>query len=135
MDEVEFLVYTVSGAGIQPTDNKVKALHDAPQPKYKKELRAFLVALNFYNRFLSGAAHALEPLCRLLDENSSWKWTKREAEAFHQAKQQLRSRTVLTQYSVQKPLLLACDASPYRLGAVLSHVEDNGYEVPIAFGS
>lgn len=73
MDEVEFLGYKVSRAGIQPTDDKVRALHEAPEPKCKKELQAFLGALNFYNRFLCGAAHTLEPLHRLLDNSSSWK--------------------------------------------------------------
>lgn len=135
MDEVEFLGYKVSGAGIQPTDDKVRALHEAPEPKCKKELQAFLGVLNFYNRFLCGAAHTVEPLHRLLDNNNSWKWTEREAEAFRQAKQLLPSSTVLAHYGVQKPLIVACDASPYGLGAVLSHVDDNGYKVPIAYGS
>ncbi|XP_064475711.1 uncharacterized protein K02A2.6-like [Ornithodoros turicata] len=133
--EVIFLGHKISAGGIQPTDDKVKAIHEAPAPKCKKELQAFLGALNFYNRFLQGAAHTLEPLYRLLDAQSKWKWTGREATAFQQAKQLLQSSDILVHYDVQKPLVMACDASPYGLGVVLSHVEADGRELPVAYGS
>ncbi|XP_013913085.1 PREDICTED: LOW QUALITY PROTEIN: uncharacterized protein LOC106542012 [Thamnophis sirtalis] len=47
----------------------------------------------------------------------------------------LTSSAVLIQYNDRMPLTLACDASPYGLGAVLSHVLPNGSEAPVAFYS
>ena len=38
-------------------------------------------------------------------------------------------------YDESKPLVLACDASQYSLGAVLSHVMDDGKERPVAYAS
>ena len=43
--------------------------------------------------------------------------------------------SVLVHYDSSKPLQLACDASPFGVGAVLSQVDENGYERPVAFAS
>ena len=41
----------------------------------------------------------------------------------------------LAYYDPEKPIRLACDASPYGVGAVLSQLESNGQERLIAFSS
>ena len=41
----------------------------------------------------------------------------------------------LIHYDPAKPLLLACDALPYGLGAVLSHQMPGSSEKPITFAS
>lgn len=50
-------------------------------------------------------------------------------------KQLVASDKVLVHYDPALPIRLACDASPYGLGAVLSHITADGVERPIAFVS
>ena len=42
---------------------------------------------------------------------------------------------MLVHFDDQKPIVLACDASPFGIGAVLSHNLDYGSERPIAYAS
>ena len=55
--------------------------------------------------------------------------------AFKEAKERLVSSQVLVHYDSNLPIVLAGDASAYRVGAVISHVTPDGCEHPIAFAS
>uniref|UniRef100_UPI0010A03C36 uncharacterized protein K02A2.6-like n=1 Tax=Podarcis muralis TaxID=64176 RepID=UPI0010A03C36 len=104
--QVEFLGYLIDASGLHPTTSKIRAIQQAPTPKNKTELQAFLGLLNFYNMFLPHKATAL-----------------------------LSSDSVLVQYSESRPLVLACDASPFGIGAVLSHRFPDGREASLAYFS
>ena len=60
---------------------------------------------------------------------------RKQNEAFRAAKSALQDDSLLVHYDESKPLVLACDASQYSLGAVLSHVMDDGKERPVAYAS
>ena len=55
--------------------------------------------------------------------------------AFKATKEMLEVAPVLTHYDPSKLMVLSCDASPYDVGAVLSHICDSGQEMPVAFAS
>ncbi|UYV84041.1 K02A2.6-like [Cordylochernes scorpioides] len=129
-----FLGCRIDAEGIHPTEEKCEAIKNFPKPENKKELQSFLGLLNFYSKFLKDRTTVLEPLHRLLNKRNCWKWKEVEDRAFREAKNLIQSDLLLTPYDARKPLVLACDASPFGVGAVLSHVEER-MERPIAFAS
>jgi len=126
--EVIYLGNRVNKAGIQPVPEKVRAIRDAPAPKNIKELQAYLGMLNYYSCYLPNISTVLAPLHLLLRKDTPWSWTKSQQQAFVESKEMLKSSTLLVHFDPEKELLLACDASPYGVGAVLSHVMSNGKE-------
>ncbi|XP_044155518.1 uncharacterized protein K02A2.6-like [Bufo gargarizans] len=133
--QLEFCAHTVDRHGLHTTEEKLKALTHAPTPRNVTQLRSYLGLLNYYHRFLPNLAHQLYPLHRLLDARAKWIWTDKCEEAFRLSKELILSSRVLVHYDLKKPVILACDASPYGLGAVLSHVMPDGTERPISFAS
>lgn len=80
-------------------------------------------------------ATLLKPLHELLCDGKRWKWTEECDRAFKQAKAALTDSGVLTHFNPSLPIQLACDASPYGVGAVLSHIIPSGEDKPVAFAS
>ena len=135
LESVEYLGHRISTHGLQPTDSKVKALKEAPAPTNVSQLKSFLGLLNYYGRFVPNLSTVLAPLHRLLEKRTSWTWGTEQQQAFDRVKALLTSDTVLAHYDPTRPLLLACDASPYGIGAVLSHTFEDGSERPVAYAS
>lgn len=135
VSEVDFLGYRIDAKGIHPSKSKVEAIHSFLVPKNKTQLQAFLGLINFYNSFLKDKATKAEVLHRLLDKESKWEWTEVHDDAFKSLKELLSSEAVLVPFDEKLPITLACDASPFGVGAVLSHVLEDGREAPVAFAS
>ena len=132
---VTYLGHQIDKNGLHPTEEKTKAILEAPTPKNTTELRAFLGLINYYRKSLPNLSMVLIPLYKLLKNNTSWKRSTEQAKAFQDAKNLLKSPRVLIHYDSSRPLMLTCDASPYGVGAVLAHIVDDNTERPIAFAS
>ena len=132
---VAYLGHVISAEGLRTSDVKVKAIVDAPAPRNVTELRSFLGLVNYYGKFLPDLATTLSPLYSLLQKQKRWTWEQRQKDAFKSVKDLLMSSRVLVHFDDSLPLVLACDASPYGLGAVLSHRMPDGTERPVGFSS
>ena len=133
--QVTYLGHRVSKEGIQPMEDKVDAIANAPSTKNVSELKSYLGTINYYQKFLPNLSSVLALLHKLLNCKSSWHWAKEQKLAFEQSKSFLKSSKLLVQYDDKKELTLACDASQYGLEAVLSHQMQDGSEHPISFAS
>ena len=135
LPRVEYLGHVIDESGLDPTKEKVKAIQEAPQPHNVTELRSFLGIINYYSKFLPNLSVTLSPLYHLLKKGVKWQWNEQHTTAFAKAKSTLQDDSLLVHYDSTRPLVVACDASPYGLGAVLSHIMDDGQERPVAYAS
>ena len=134
-ESVEYLGHVITDEGLQPTQAKVIAVQNAPVPQNITQLKSFLGLINYYRKFLPDLSSLLAPLNNLLQKGTEWNWTETQQAAFNKVKSLLQSSIVLFHYDPCKKLVLACDASPYGVGAVLSQYQDDGVEKPVAFAS
>ena len=117
------------------TPEKLDAIANAPPPSNVQELRSFLGMVNYYGKFIPNLSTILAPLNALLPKDSSWRWSQASQSSFDACKKALMSSTVLAHYDVNLPIKVAADASAYGIGAVLSHMNPDGSERPVAFAS
>ena len=132
--EVSYLGYRIDAAGLHPTDDKVKAIVEAPAPTNVKQLESYLGVFNFYRRFVPNASTILEPLNQLRRSGVPWRWGEEQKSAFLKSKQHLLNSQVLVHFDPKLPISVVADSSSYGIGAVLSHIID-GQERPVCFAS
>ena len=135
VSEVEYLGHIISAEGLKPSPNKIKAIVDAPQPTKLSELKSFLRLINYYAKFRPNFTDSLAPLYKLLQKNQPWEWSTEQEKSYLEVKKLLSTAQVLTHFDSEAPILLACGASPYGVGAVLSHVVDGDTVRLIAYTS
>jgi hypothetical protein len=132
--KVDYLGHTISKDGIRPNQEKVKAVCSAPAPQNKQQLQAYLGLLNYYGKFIPNLSMELKDLYRLLRNDVKFVWSKECEESFKKSKELLLENNLLELYDPKKPIILATDASPYGIGAILSHLID-GVEKSVLFAS
>ncbi|KAL5479489.1 hypothetical protein EMCRGX_G023016, partial [Ephydatia muelleri] len=126
--------HSISPIGIQPTDERVKGVVEAPIPTNKTELKSFLGLMTYNAKFLPQLATVLHPLYQLLCKDVKWKWTKVHDIAVKEAKALVCKSPILAHFDTSKPIKLYCDASAVGIGACLMHVI-GGQEQPVMYAS
>ena len=132
---VEYCAFVVDRHGIHPSPSKIQAIQEVPELLNATELKSFLGLVSYYREIISDMSTLVHPLNRSLMFDAPWFWTETCQVAFKKLKQLLLYSPLLAHYDPNKPVRLAVDASSYGLGAVLSHVFDDGEEKPIAYAS
>jgi len=133
--QISYCGHIIGKDGIRKEQKKMEAVEKLPRPKDVSEVRAFIGLINYYGRFIKNLSCILKPLNDLLKKNSQFRWTSACERAFNNAKQAFASDEILVSFNPNLPVVLATDASPYGVGAVLSHVYPNGTERVIEYAS
>ena len=133
--EVRYLGFVVSADGLHVDDEKVRAIMNASVPENLQSLQSFLGMMNFCGRFIENLSSVLHPLHELLKKGAKWEWSPNCQTAFESVKNLLANSPVLVHYDPKLPLVLETDASPFGIGACLSHVMADGSQSPVFFVS
>ena len=133
--EVEYMGFKVNKDGVDTISEKIAPILEAPAPLNQSQLKSFLGMIQYYHRHLRNLADKLEPLHKLLRKRVEWEWGEEQEKAFVEVKEMLTSPEFLIHYDPSLPIIIHCDASPYGLGAVLSHSLSKEIERPVCFGS
>uniref|UniRef100_A0A5S6QLW0 RNA-directed DNA polymerase n=1 Tax=Trichuris muris TaxID=70415 RepID=A0A5S6QLW0_TRIMR len=132
---VNYLGHRIDANGIHPTEERIRAIKEMPEPTNVRELRSFLGAVNYYARFIPHLQSRCASLYELTKANVPWTWNQRCSKLYKELKNCLMSSDTLVHYDSDLPLVLSTDACERGLGAVLCHRFPSGMEKPIAFAS
>lgn len=130
--EVPFLGYIFTTQGLKPDPQKISAIKDFPIPKSRKQLKAFIGLVNFYNRFCERYSDTIQPLMKLTSKTQKFNWTEKETDVFNQVKA-LFIETQLHHPDCTKPFYLQTDCSNIAIGGHLYQLNDNGDKKAIMF--
>ncbi|CAN6679380.1 unnamed protein product [Malus baccata var. baccata] len=116
--------HIISEKGIEVDKSKIDLVRHLPSPTSVREVRSFLGHAGFYRRFIKDFSKITQPLCRLLQKEVAFEFTKECTASFNQLKELLTTAPIIVPPDWSLPFELMCDASDYALGAVLGQRKD-----------
>lgn len=134
-ESIEYLGYVLSKQGLSTSPSKISAIESAPTPTNVTQLKAFLGMINYYGKYVPNLSTLASPLYNLLRKDTAFEWTLACKQAFQAIKFKLVSAPILAHYDPNLPVILATDSSYYGIGAVLSQIQKDNTERPIAYAS
>ena len=137
MSDCVYLGHLIGSGRVRPEELKVSAVREFSQPRTKKDVRSFLGLTGYYRRFIPRYATLALPLTDMTkkDEPNKVAWSVECGVAFQALKAALCSQPVLMSPNFQKEFVLQTDALDRGVGAVLSQMDDEGNDRPIAYYS
>lgn len=119
-DTIEAVGYVVTPEGRQVSKSRVEAINNIAPPTDVHTLRSFLGAVNYFREFIEHYSEIAEPLNKLLEKDSPWRWSEEENKAFEKLKAAVTSdKTLAFGTEENGHLVLRTDASGTGIGGVL----------------
>ncbi|KAM2605248.1 hypothetical protein TB2_034068 [Malus domestica] len=118
------LGHIISENGIEVDKSKIDLVRHLPSPTSVREVRSFLGHAGFYRRFIKDFSKIAQPLCRLLQKEVAFEFTKECTASLNQLKELLTTAPIIVPPDWSLPFELMCDASNYALGTVLGQRKD-----------
>ena len=134
--ELLYLGFIISGEGVKPDPEKLRAIRNWPVPCNITDIRSFLGFCNYHRRFVPQYAEIAEPLVALTRGSQTFRWGTAQRRAFRTLKDALIAAPRLShpEPSDDHLFVLDTDASAFAVGGALSQ-RINGVEHPLGFAS
>lgn len=133
--EVTFFGHKLSKNGIEPSTEKVEAIHRFRAPISKEELRSFLGLVTFVAKFVPDLATVNAPLRELVKGEVQFKWGEKQQQSFNKIKEIIGNVKALGYFVQTDKTLVVADASGVALGGVLIQFDKNQCPRIISFAS
>ena len=132
--KLDLLGHVVGGGSIQPQDRKIEKILEMRKPETKKELRSFLGAVGFHQKYIDRYAEKGKALTGLLKkgEPNQIKWDAESNESFQTLKTAFTQKLILRLPNFEKQFVLQTDTYDSGLGAVLLQ-EHDGVNMPVLY--
>jgi transposase InsO family protein len=133
---LNYLGHEISAEGVKPSEDKILAVQQFPQPTNIHEVRQFLGLAGYFRKFIKGFGEIAKPLTNLLRKDVPWQWTIEETKAFTELKDRLTERPLLALYDPKLETELHTDASSRGIGGILLQWQFNPRVLkPVAYFS
>ena len=132
---IGFLGYKLTPGGMCMEPTRIKSVQDMAYPKTKKQVQAFLGALNYFRQFIPNYASIADPLYSLLRKGTRFEFKGAQMEACDILKKKLTESPILTYPNFKKTFILQVDASEVAVAACLMQENNEGTLLPIAYHS
>src|SRR6267154_1020659 len=134
---VKFIGHEIGSGTRIPLLDKIEAIKNIEEPKTKKALRSFLGCSAFYRGYVKNFSTIALPLTDLTKNNcpNTISFNDAQRKSFNDLKLTLCNFTSLHAPTYDRDFILRTDASERAIGAVLSQLDDEDHEFPVAFVS
>ena len=112
----------LSKNGYSKSEEKVKAIRQAPEPKIVSEIRNFLGLINFLARYVPSVTTIAE-LLRHITKYTPFTFSNEQRKAFESLKEQVLKTLTLPHFRPGAKTVVVADASPVGLGGL--HLQEH----------
>lgn len=134
-ESVEFLGYKVDKSGLSVPESRINAINKIKIPSNVSEVKSFMGLVTYYSKFVPNLAKLAHPLYKFLEKDQKWIWAHEQNQAVNDIKAVILSKNILSHYDPTLKLVLCTDASAVGISGILSQLDANGKERPLAFCS
>ena len=95
LTEVAYVGHVFGQDGLNPSEEKMSAILEIPEPRNRKELQRFMGTVSYLGKFIPNLSGINQPLLQLLEKDVAWHLDDAQNKSFKELKKAITTATVL----------------------------------------